>query len=209
MTKKKRKRSDGVMRKGLKGLFIIIALVLGSLFVFVLSRYISSPKGAASPPLYEEIYAITSDLNHEINRIDTILYEALYHYHIPDDDIFFTEVRPKHRSGQSWDFVEQLIKLPNNNVAQQLRKRIEVDLSRLGPSISYKVTDSPEKEVVYHIFALGFHTHKIRFIKARPKRKLHKNLPKITIIIDDLGYDRDIALSFMELGLPISFSILP
>ena len=34
-------------------------------------------------------------------------------------------------------------------------------------------------------------------------------LPRIAIIIDDLGYDSDIALSFIQLDLLLSFSVLP
>ena len=80
------------MRKGLKGLFIILALLLGSLLILVLFRYISSPGDAVSTPPYEEIYSISSDLDHEIKKIDTLLFEALYHYKIPEEDIFFAEV---------------------------------------------------------------------------------------------------------------------
>lgn len=34
-------------------------------------------------------------------------------------------------------------------------------------------------------------------------------LPKVAIIIDDLGYDLDVARAFMSLGIPLTLSILP
>jgi polysaccharide deacetylase 2 family uncharacterized protein YibQ len=34
-------------------------------------------------------------------------------------------------------------------------------------------------------------------------------LPKIAIIIDDIGYDTDLAVSFMDYDLPLSLSVLP
>jgi polysaccharide deacetylase 2 family uncharacterized protein YibQ len=47
------------------------------------------------------------------------------------------------------------------------------------------------------------------FTPPRQERATKELRPKIAIIIDDLGYDLDIALSLMALDLPISFSVLP
>jgi uncharacterized protein len=42
---------------------------------------------------------------------------------------------------------------------------------------------------------------------APAKEESHR--PKIAIVIDDIGYDRNIAKKFIELGVPISLAILP
>lgn len=47
------------------------------------------------------------------------------------------------------------------------------------------------------------------FTPPRQERATKDFRPKIAIIIDDLGYDLDIALSLMALDLPLSFSVLP
>ena len=47
--------------------------------------------------------------------------------------------------------------------------------------------------------------------KPIPKTKpaVPKKLPKIAIIIDDIGYDKNIAQKFLDLGAVLTFSILP
>ena len=43
-----------------------------------------------------------------------------------------------------------------------------------------------------------------------PDGSIHKNgLPKVAIIIDDIGFDKPIGLKLMDLGIPITLSILP
>ena len=44
---------------------------------------------------------------------------------------------------------------------------------------------------------------------AKPIISPEDRLPKVAIIIDDLGYDRKIARKFLELDIPFTFSILP
>ncbi len=45
--------------------------------------------------------------------------------------------------------------------------------------------------------------------KKQPLPPPEPGLPKVAIIIDDIGYDLDIAKKFLELDIPITLSILP
>lgn len=45
--------------------------------------------------------------------------------------------------------------------------------------------------------------------KTRPDSSFTGKLPKIAIIIDDIGYDRDIVKKFIQAKIPLTFSILP
>ncbi|MBT8332264.1 MAG: divergent polysaccharide deacetylase family protein [Deltaproteobacteria bacterium] len=42
-----------------------------------------------------------------------------------------------------------------------------------------------------------------------PKPRTGKSLPSVALIIDDLGYDKQIAKKFAQLNVPLTFSILP
>ena len=42
-----------------------------------------------------------------------------------------------------------------------------------------------------------------------PKPQAGKSLPSVALIIDDLGYDKQIAKKFAQLNVPLTFSILP
>lgn len=44
---------------------------------------------------------------------------------------------------------------------------------------------------------------------SKPKPAIPKKLPKIAIIIDDIGYDKHIAQKFLDLDAVLTFSILP
>ena len=46
-------------------------------------------------------------------------------------------------------------------------------------------------------------------VKPTPKLVPHKNRPSVALIIDDLGYDKNIAKEFITLNVALTFSILP
>ena len=87
-------------------------------------------------------------------------------------------------------------------------KIISRELFHLRPSVNFK-KKRVNREIVCSISALGFLTHKIRLIPKQFRKTLRKRLPKIGIIIDDLGYDHDIASSFIRSDLSLSLSVLP
>lgn len=46
-------------------------------------------------------------------------------------------------------------------------------------------------------------------LKATPKGEGSESLPKVAIIIDDVGFDVDLARSFLDLKSPLTLSVLP
>ena len=214
-TKKQKRKSKG-KKIDPKIFLLVLAAFLGVIVTLGFFRYLSNSNSTISPPLYEEIYSKTSDLNTEIRKIDNAIYESLYKKEIPEKNIIFTAVDPKHGKGYDWDFTELLIKLPKNKSVFELEKIVNRELSQLKPSVSYKVERISKSGVVWHIFTQGFYSHEIRLIHeahrdtvSKDKIKSYRGLPKIAIIIDDLGYDRNIATSFIQFDLPLSLSVLP
>lgn len=179
-------------------------LIILGLFLY-LPKYIST----TSTPIYEEIYSTISDLNQKIGEIDDTLYEALYQGGIAEKNILFPEVTSKYEKGYSWDFTELLINLSEGEAVLQLKGTFNSELSKLGPIIRYDESKVSDREIVFQVFALGFYTHKIRLIQKEHVGSGSKGLPKIAIIIDDLGYDRDMDISFIHFDLPLSLSVLP
>ena len=82
-------------------------------------------------------------------------------------------------------------------------------LSSLKPHVIHKGEKLSDSETVYHVFALGFYTHKIRLTSQEEPRPHPTEKPEIAILIDDIGHDLEMARSFMQLGLPVTLSILP
>jgi len=190
------------------GIFSLVVIILIS------SSYLSKSSYRHSPPVYEEKYSVGPNLNREISAIDSAIYESLYRRGVPPKNILFLAVKPKNERGYEWDFTKILIKLSKRRSIFELNKILDLELTGLRPVINFKIEELSNKELDYHIFARGFYTHQVKLkfkeLKLKEYQETYpKNLPKIGIIIDDLGYDRDMATSFMQLDFPISFSVLP
>jgi polysaccharide deacetylase 2 family uncharacterized protein YibQ len=195
-----------MVRKGLfllSGLLIIGLALLGSLY------YISPSTPPQSPPLYEETFIKGIELQEKIKQVDQIIYQSLYLKGITERDIFFSAVTSRHEDGNEWEFTELLVRLPEEDSAIEIQRVIHSKLSVLTPSVAYDIEKTSSGELSYFIYVQGFLTHKIRLLFRKEKKKPESHLPKIAIIIDDFGYDLNMALAFIHFDLPLSLSILP
>ena len=188
---------------------LLFSILLGCLITLGLFLYFSKPISKSSSPIYEEIYTVSSDLNEKISQIDHSIYDSLFERGIKEKDIFFSKVIPRHEKDYDWNFTELLIKLPNRNYAVLLEDVIYDKLSKLKPSVKVDKEKISDSEIVCHVYALGLYTHKIKLIYKEHGEIVPEGLPRIAIVIDDIGYDRDLAIAFMDLDLPLSLSILP
>jgi polysaccharide deacetylase 2 family uncharacterized protein YibQ len=198
--------------RGRKILSIFLLVILPAWFVPIvtISSYFifSNSYAADSRQIYEEIYSVKDDLAGRITKIDYAIYESLFRSGTQEKDIFFLDVQPKYKNGYVWDFTELYIKCSDIYTALNLQNLIVYEIASLGPKIGLKKEMTPGT-VICHIFANDLYTHKIILRFDGHKQAGGIVRPKIAIIIDDLGYDSDIAFSFMKLDLLLSFSVLP
>jgi len=194
-----------------KRLFFLMLLPvsLAGLIFFGIYFFSSSNTVRISPHVYEEIYSSRNDLREKIRNIDYAIYESLYRSGIRERDISFQNVEPRHQNGNVWDFTEISVKCPDRQCTRNLQISITHDLTALGPEISYRYEKMPDNGIVCHIFAQDFYTHKIVLSFERRRLPVKDVRSRVAIIIDDLGYDPDIALAFIQLDLPLSLSVLP
>ncbi|MFH1125383.1 MAG: divergent polysaccharide deacetylase family protein [Pseudomonadota bacterium] len=177
--------------------------------VFVIWSYLSGLTTTVSIPPYEETYSAPSHLIGEIKRIDGALYESFYQERIPEKNILFLGVKPRHVGMTDWDFTEVLVRLPAKSSMRHLWRTLEAALNPLRPEVSHRVERGSDQELAVHIFALGSYTHKIR-LNCEPDHVVsYGEPPKVAIIIDDLGPEREIAEAFIRLDIPLSISVLP
>ncbi len=206
---KKEKRGKERRKITPKNFPLLFLILLGCLITLGLFLYFFNSISKSSFPVYEEIYAVSSELNEKISQIDYTIYESLFQRGIEEKDVFFSMVIPRHEKDYDWDFTELLIKLPNRNYAILLEDVIYNKLSKLKPSVKVDKEKISDSEIVCHVYALGLYTHKIKLIYKEQGKIVYEGLPKIAIIIDDIGNDRDLAIAFMDLDLPLSLSVLP
>jgi polysaccharide deacetylase 2 family uncharacterized protein YibQ len=195
-------------KKSLFFLMLIPTFVACLIFVGAY-LYSSIDTPSISPPAYEEIDSVRTDLNEKIKNVDYAVYESLYRSKIHKRDIFFQNVEHRHQNGNVWDFTEIYVKCPDSQSIGTLHKTIAADLNAIGPEISHKDEKTPGGGIICNIFVEDFYTHKIVLELDGKRLPLVDVRPKLAIIIDDLGYDPDMAFSFVKLEMPLSLSVLP
>jgi uncharacterized protein len=205
----KEKRREKHRKINKKISFLILSIILLCLIILGLFLLFFNYTDKSSPLLYEETYAVSSELKEIIGQVDYAIYESLFQKGVPERDISFSKVIPRHQEGYDWDFTELLINLPGVDDAILLEDVIYSRLSELGPPIKVEKKKISDSERVCNVYAHGLYTHKIRLINKGQEKRYQEGPPKIAIVIDDMGYDLDLATAFMDLDLPLSLSVLP
>ncbi|MBU0544102.1 MAG: divergent polysaccharide deacetylase family protein [Proteobacteria bacterium] len=65
----------------------------------------------------------------------------------------------------------------------------------------------PSKQIIFEVYPKSEESFSKTIVKTR--KPPDKSLPNVAIIIDDLGYDNDLAKDYLKLGIPFTFSLLP
>lgn len=185
--------------------FSILGVVVLTAASIWLIRGVDRPRA----PVYEEVYSGSPELAGIIKKIDSSVYESLYRSGISEKDIFFLAVEPKTEGGYHWEFTKLLVKCRDEAGAHHLESRMLGVLSGLGSEVSVRKTKPTEHSFRYAILSKGFHTHTVILDFGRAALAFQKGQPKIALIIDDLGYDPELADAFMHLRIPVTLSVLP
>ena len=183
--------------------------MLGAIGVLGFYSYVSHSTQITFQPLFEEAFSKSSSLNNGIAEIDHAIYASLYGQGIPAESIHFVTIKPKHDGDFYWDFTELLVKVPQGKSLRDLAKVMSLNLSTLGQKTACKAEFLRQDEIVFRVFAQAFYTHKINLQVERGKPSRQTGLPRLAVIIDDLGYDPDAASLFGEINLPLTMAILP
>ena len=191
------------------GLFLFLPPLIGFILVLALIRYHAFSKVPVAPPVYEEVYHGESDLSRRIGAIEGTIYEALYEGGVPASRIRFFKVQPRWVEADHWDFSEIHVELPHRKAQDGIAELLARALSLLQPEVSFEKKRNQKGELLFLTFAGNYPTHEIRLLVDETGKKRARDLPKIALIIDDLGYEWDVATALIQMDLPITLSFLP
>ncbi len=208
MAGKKKKTGKRKKRRFPKALAAVSAVLLAGLAGLLLYMYLKDDGLSTAVPVYEEIHAAVPRLDRQIRGVDRAIYESLYRHKTPDEDIRFLRVQSRCRQEHRWDFTELRVACRHRVDVVKLAETLDNALRTLAPSVEFEKTALKDGQVGYRISSLGLETHRLILSRERSKRAVVKR-PRVAIIIDDLGHDPKVASSFMNLGLPLTLSILP
>ena len=185
---------------------VLAFLIIGAAGFYFINSKKTSP---IERPAYEEMYVSTSKFVKLIGTVDHLVYESLYNEGVNEEDISFSEVIPRHENDRDWDFTELSVRTDTRETLKKLSGSIAGKINALSPDVTFKSAAASKKQYVIDINIIGLHTHRVLLACWSKKEPEVSDLPRIAFIIDDIGYDKSIARSFLELDIPVSLSVLP
>ncbi len=212
-TKKKRRniKKKASQKKTTLVRLIIFSLVFMGAFSYALYRlFISRNTYPPLQPVFETYPSRGMEI--KTKHLDRCIYDALLALNIPARDVAFNRVEQKKDWKDLWAFSELEIHIPKTLLHSKIKSEFLAQLSERIPKKSLRFASGSQQELILDLSINGHHTHRIIFVKLREKRPatpLPLSLPMVAIIIDDLGYDQNIASKFLVLSGVMSFSVLP
>ncbi len=207
----KRSKQKRTSRKRVLAWFAGLLLCSGGALAALYFFYSGQPDVFLPQPAYEEVHSRPPGLRQDIGRIDRTVYDVLYRWGIYESDILFTDVAHRSVEGDAWDFTEMAVRLSGEEALQRVRKDLRAELEALEPCVAFYREEETAGRDAYRVYARGRYTHRIQFEfpGTGTKPVLKKRVPRVAIIIDDLGYDRRLARAFATLDIPVALSVLP
>ena len=189
----------------------MLASVLLGVFSYGLYR-LFTPRHTA-PRLFPIFETYPSEgIQIQIKDIDRCIYDSLLALDIPAGDVTFETVEPKRHREEVWTFSELEIRLATPLPHSTIKQAFIARLSERIPKKSLRFASESQQELILDLYINGWHTHRLTFVEGReegPAAPLPSSLPRVAIIIDDLGYDKKLASRFLVLDGVMSFSVLP
>lgn len=167
----------------------------------------SFSSGNAPAPAYEEIRA--GAFQGRLKKVDRALYEALYRNGTPEKDIFFVDVEPRRRKGRVWDFTELSVRCSDKDSAARLLKTLSREIAASGRGVRFKDRILDRKSIACRIYIEDCLTHRVTLSFDSQGVAEKKGKPRVAVIIDDMGYDPQVASAFARIPEPLCFSVLP
>lgn len=205
---KKGRKSEKSKRPPIRFLLLVL-LGFSGIALFAVGVYLSLPPSKQSRPPYEESYLYSTGLERSIRQIDHAVFEALYQCGVEKNQISRMEIQPRHEGDKVWDFTVMSVKCPDQALVDRLQAKIAQEIEQLRPVVEIRKERNSRGEITCHVFFRGIRTHRLFLTLNSYGLPFRDYRPKVTIIIDDMGYDRPMAQAFLDAGLPVSYSVLP
>lgn len=212
MTKKGRGRGNkkASQKRARQARLVALGLIFAGIFGYAAYR-LFTPRDTGAPllPVFE---TSPSPVEAETKEIDQYIYDTLLALNIPPGDVIFKTVELKKDRGETWSFSELEIHLPTTLRHDNIKEAFLSGLSERIPKKSIRFALGSQQELILDLSVSARHTHRLVFVKPKEKKPvppLPSILPRVAIIIDDLGYDEKLALKFLALDGVMSFSVLP
>ena len=186
------------------GLLVLVCLLLG-LWLVQERRY---EKNAV--PAYEE--ERNNRFGELVSEVELIIYQSLRQLGVHASQVQFRKVIHRVQHNRQWDFTELEITLSQDQSLADIYTLFTKNFEALKEKVTLEGSKDRGPDLELLIRVDGSLTHRLAFFQG-PKQALQKAqptpVPKVAIVIDDLGYDGRLAKRFLKIDGPLSFSVLP
>jgi uncharacterized protein len=183
---------------------VLVCLLLG-LWLVQERRY---EKNAV--PAYEE--ERNNRFGELVSEVELIIYQSLRQLGVHASQVQFRKVIHRVQHKRQWDFTELEITLPQDQSLADIYTLFTKNFEALKEKVTLEGSKDRGPDLELLIRVDGSLTHRLAFFQG-PKQALQKAqptpVPKVAIVIDDLGYDGRLAKRFLKIDGPLSFSVLP
>jgi polysaccharide deacetylase 2 family uncharacterized protein YibQ len=186
------------------GLVVLTFLVIG-LWMGKGRRF-----GYFSMPAYEE--ESKNGFTLLVDKVEIAIYRSLLQLGVQPSQVQFSKVTHRAQKNKQWDYTELDVSLIDDQNFPQTEKLFARNLTALGSKVTWQSRKKKSAQLELLIWVEDILTHRlVLFLRGKSHRKepTTEASAKLAIIIDDLGYDGGLARRFLEIGAPLSFSVLP
>ena len=209
-TKKQPKRSakKRTAAKSWVGWLVGISILATTLLILTLWLG-KGPRDENIPTLaYEE--ETSNGFAQLVNEVELAIYQSLRELGIDESQVKFRRVLYRAQRDKQWDFTELEVTLSQDLSLSRIEEEFTRNFGSLGGQVRLESSRKAGQDLELQIRVEDSLTHRIALL-MRPKQRQAppKTIPRVAIVIDDVGYDGKLAKQFLQIEGALSFSVLP
>jgi polysaccharide deacetylase 2 family uncharacterized protein YibQ len=161
-------------------------------------------------PAYEE--ERNNRFGELVSAVDLIIYQSLRQLGVHASQVQFRKVIHRAQHNRQWDFTELEVTLPQEQTLASIHKLFAKNIEILTGEVTLESSKNSGPDLELLIRVEGSLTHRLALFQGRrqaSQKAEPTTVPKVAIVIDDLGYDGKLARKFLKIEGPLSFSVLP
>ncbi|MBT8406953.1 MAG: divergent polysaccharide deacetylase family protein [Deltaproteobacteria bacterium] len=209
-TKKQPKRSakKRTAGKSWAGWLTGIAILATTLLIFGLWLGKGSRDEEIPSLAYEE--ETSNNFAELVNEVELAIYQSLRELGVNESQVKFRRVLHRAQRDRQWDFTELEVTLSQDLSLSRIEEEFARNLGSLGGQVTLESSRKADKDLELQIRVGDSVTHRLALLMRPKQRKAPPaTMPRVAIVIDDVGYDGRLAKQFLEIEGALSFSVLP
>lgn len=212
----------------------VFLFTLGFIIFVVLSLYgLSHIKKGISREVPEKLFS-SSDFAELVKDVDRRIVDALFNLDISIRDIKSKNIAKRREHGIIWEFKDMRIDVPQGITQKKVEETVRKSI--IMPNVQQRFKKSPGR-IISEIEIYNIPTHELRFsfpvegplkelkktVSSKERAKVEEDIsirkpetiifreekPKVVIIVDDIGLNKEPIEELLKLSAPLNFAVLP